>query len=252
MRVPVVFQLSETANGGEGPAETVVKGDVSKLPVEFRYDTPPRLTSTTLPVYPYALLYNQQDGRAVVRYIIGKKGDVISTSITEASAPEFGWAVQAAVDCFTYEPAVRGGKPTETLLGFEQEFAITKDWLMSSREDAGVLALEKKNSPRIVKMRELDEPLKPTYQQPGSFPTCLDPAIRTGSAVVEFLVDEEGTVRLPRIVKATHLAFGYAAVQSVAAWQFEPPKRGGRAVIVRVRAPFEFSRPPAGAGKSSP
>jgi hypothetical protein len=31
----------------------------------------------------------------------------------------------------------------------------------------------------------------------------------------------------------------------VSQWLFEPPKSGGKAVVVRVRTPFEFaSRPP--------
>ena len=56
------------------------------------------------------------------------------------------------------------------------------------------------------------------------------------------LVDEEGCVRLPRIVEATDDAFGYAAIQSVASWRFESPKRGGRDVVVRVRIPFAFTK----------
>jgi TonB family protein len=66
--------------------------------------------------------------------------------------------------------------------------------------------------------------------------------MNSGEALIEFLVDEEGRARLPRMVEATHEAFAYAAMQSIASWRFEPPQRGGRDVIVRVRVPLKFTR----------
>jgi TonB family protein len=60
---------------------------------------------------------------------------------------------------------------------------------------------------------------------------------------VEFLIDRDGRVRLPRIVSATKSAFGYAAVQAVSAWQFDKPVVGGKSVILRVRMPMEFAPP---------
>jgi TonB family protein len=58
--------------------------------------------------------------------------------------------------------------------------------------------------------------------------------------MIEFLVDEEGRARLPRSVTATDEAFAYAAMQAIAGWRFEPPTRGGRAVVVRVQIPMVF------------
>ncbi|MDB6094045.1 MAG: TonB family protein [Verrucomicrobia bacterium] len=241
--VPIVFILN--GESSDGPMETVKKGDSSKLPPEFRYDTPPRMTVSALPVYPYAALWDQRDGKAVVQYVVSQEGNVVSSSLREATTPEFGAAVLAAVDAFKYEPAVRAGKPTATLLAYEQEFSITKDWSLSSRQDAELLALERKKSPRIVKLSDLDEPLAPTYQQPGIFPTSVANSISSGKAVVEFLVDDEGNVCLPRVISASAPEFGFAAVHSVAGWYFEVPKHGGKPVVVRVRVPFEFSRAPA-------
>ena len=65
-----------------------------------------------------------------------------------------------------------------------------------------------------------------------------------GEAQVEFLVDEQGHAHLPRIAGASDPAFGYAAVQAVSQWLFEPPKAGGKAAVVRVVEPFEFDATP--------
>lgn len=47
-------------------------------------------------------------------------------------------------------------------------------------------------------------------------------------------------VVLPRMVSASAPAFGYAAVQTVATWRFEPPTSGGKPVMARARVPFTF------------
>jgi len=68
---------------------------------------------------------------------------------------------------------------------------------------------------------------------------------------VEFLIDTQGKVRLPRIVSSTDPAFGYIAVQTVANWRYEPPKAQGKAVVTRARIPFVFSaKDAARAGKT--
>ena len=59
--------------------------------------------------------------------------------------------------------------------------------------------------------------------------------------MVDFIVDEEGYVRLPRIVSASAPDFGYSAVQAASQWRFEEPKVNGKGAAVSVRAPFSFS-----------
>jgi TonB family protein len=40
-----------------------------------------------------------------------------------------------------------------------------------------------------------------------------------------------------------HEAFGWAAATAVERWVFDPPKRGGQPVDVRVTIPFQFDLP---------
>jgi TonB family protein len=61
-----------------------------------------------------------------------------------------------------------------------------------------------------------------------------------GKVVVEFVVDKTGRVMLPRIVSASGLGFGYAAVQAIATWRFEPPTSGGNPTMARAQVPFAF------------
>jgi TonB family protein len=243
MQVPVVFVLDAERGGGDDGIEITKKGDLSKLPEQFRYDTPPKLRSMVRPVFPYALLAAGKTGRAAVTFIVGPTGRVLQATVQTASAPEFGQALLAAVEQFTYEPALKGGRPGLALLSFAQEFSRDEGWQLVGDGDLDALRREQKKPQTIVTTRELDAKLTPVSQRPLHYPLAqTNAASDQGEAVVEFLVDEEGRVRLPRIVSATDDAFGYAAVQGVSAWRFEEPKRGGRSVVVRVQAPIVFKR----------
>jgi TonB family protein len=243
MQVPVIFELEGGFNKGSGPMENVgKKADLSKLPEAFRYDTPPQPIGTVRAVYPYELLRAGKTGRADVGYVIGSDGRVIQIIPSAASDPAFGRALTAAIEQFTYQPAVKNGRPSPSVQRFVQEFDRSPDWSLVNDGDTDLLRTEQKRPDRIFNLRDLDAPLKPLSRRPPVFPVSAPAEMNSGEALIEFLVDEEGRARLPRMVEATHEAFAYAAMQSIASWRFEPPQRGGRDVIVRVRVPLKFTR----------
>ena len=240
MQVPVIFTLDGTGEGGEGPITQTKKPDLSKLPEQFRYDTPPRPTGTVRPVYPYALLRAKKEGKASVGYVVNDKGRVVQADIREATAPELGRALQAAIECFGFEPALKGGRPGPAVLAFSQQFNRDAGWLLVDDDDVALLRREEKKPETILALSELDAVPAPRSRGSPRFPLSVKPEVTTGEAVIEFLIDEDGRVRLPRVVSASEEAFGYAAVQGVAAWRFEPPKRGDRPVVTRVQIPISF------------
>ena len=92
----------------------------------------------------------------------------------------------------------------------------------------------------IVSAAELDAPLKPLSRRPPVYPTALREAGQPGQAMVEFFIDKNGDAQLPSIISSTAPEFGYAAVQAVATWRFEVPKKDKKAVVVRVKIPINF------------
>lgn len=246
MQVPIIFTLDDTYDGGQGPLTQLKKPDMSKVPEAFRFDTAPKPTGTVRPVFPYALLKARKTGKAAVAYIVDERGRVVRTEVREATAPEFGRALQAAIECFTFQPALRGGKPTAAFQGFSQEFGEDPGLALVSDDDRSLLRREEKRPESIFMGQDLDAPPVARSRRPPRFPLSVPDSVTKGSAIIEFIIDEEGRARLPRVISSTDEAFGYAAVQAVAAWRYEPPTRGGRVVAVRVRMPFEFSGAPDG------
>jgi TonB family protein len=245
MQVPIIFNLQDTYRSGRGPIqEPSSKPDLSKLPEEFRYETAPRPIGTARPVYPYALLRDKKKGKATVRFVVGQKGRVEQVLIDQASSPEFGRALAAAIEQFVYEPALKGGRPCLALQGFLQEFDTYAPEQLVSPEDLELLRRELKKPESIVTLAELDAKPVPRSRRPPVFPVTAPKGTTQGEAFIEFIIDEEGWARLPRIVSASDESFGYAAVQSIATWRFEPPKRGGKSVAVRVHLPVKFGEQP--------
>jgi TonB family protein len=105
----------------------------------------------------------------------------------------------------------------------------------------------KRNPGRIVPAGELDELPEPLSRRPPDFPISLLNDGEGGRAVIEFFLDEAGYVELPHVVESSKPEFGYAAVQAVAAWRFQPPRRQGKGVITRLQVPFNFAAPPPSA-----
>ena len=225
------------SRGGSDPF-TINAGRQAKIPEEWRFDTPPEVRSVRLPIYPYKLRADGVRGTARAHMVIDERGRVVAVTAITADQPEFGQALVAALECFQFDPAVRDGKPVKSLLGFEQKFNSRDlgdepgDWLLSD---------EKKHPEKIVSAGGLDRPLKPVSRRSPVYPVAAPEGVTTGSAHVECLIDKKGRVRLPRVVDATDPSFGYAAAQALAEWWFEPPTVGGKAVVVRVRVPFDFN-----------
>jgi len=212
--------------------------DQSKLPDNFRYDVPPRAAGKVVPVYPYSLLRKGKTGSAVVVCAIDQNGVVGETRVTDATFPEMGDALAAALEAQTFTPAKRGGQVTTSLIAVEYKYSADD---AAVRDDRALIERETKQPDSIAKANKLDAQPKPTATRTPAFPAALRGKADSGEAVVEFLIDEQGHVRLPRIVSASDPAFGDAAAQALVAWQFVAPKAGGQPTVVKVKIPLKFT-----------
>ena len=76
----------------------------------------------------------------------------------------------------------------------------------------------------------------------------------TGSAVIGFVVDQNGNVREPYVIRATNDDFAAAALAAVSRWKFQPGRKAGRPVNVRMAVPLTFDftdRPPPAAARAT-
>lgn len=208
------------------------------LPEQYRYDRPPSILTVVPVVYPYELLVAGVAGNATVAFGVGPDGRVLTSMVRSASHPDFGYALAAAMEAWTFEPAQKNGAPSAALLQRAQEFLIDGKDLLVGDSARRLLRELARPQPDIAEPEDLDA--IPAIRSGAPPPYPANRAGQAGRAEIEFIVDRTGRVQLPRIVSASQPEFGWAAITAAARWLFEVPMRGGRPADVRVRVPVEF------------
>jgi TonB family protein len=224
------------------------------FPENFRYTEPPRPLVTAFPVYPFAQLSAGTKGTVTVGVVVNPAGRVSEVNVLgERPAREFEMAVRAAMNQWVFQPARREGQPCFAALSFTIQFSPEGTATVPlAKEAKDVLAEVKKNSEKIVPLEELDRLPMAHSRRPALYPVFPGGSRPSGSAVVEFLIDEKGDVRLPRVVSATNDIFAAAAVHAVSTWRFGPPIKNRRSVIARAQSTLEFASPPETAPRPQP
>lgn len=73
------------------------------------------------------------------------------------------------------------------------------------------------------------------------YPYSLQQSKTRGSVVVEFVLDANGKVHRPQIVRSTHREFETPAKDAVMRSTWQPAAKDGKPVASRVRAPVNFT-----------
>lgn len=194
------------------------------------------------PVWPIDALLAGESGSATVEFTIGESGFVSGVKVREATQPAFGAALAAAIRTWVFERPLEKGRGTTVAMIQHYDFkAAGAD---AAESDPGVRVLNALRRGEIHPAKGLDGKLTPLYRVRPEYPDALrDQGSPAGQAEIEFVIDREGRVRLPRIVSASNEEFGWAAATAVAQWVFSAPLRGGEPVDVKVHIPFNFAAP---------
>jgi TonB family protein len=192
----------------------------------------------TDPVWPLDCLLKGESGSATVEFSVTRTGAVTDVRVREATQPEFGQALAAAMEQWGFErPTNRTGSTA---------FARHVEFKAPASEDGDPVArlVRALGGGEIGGAKGLDEKITPIYRVAPAYPQGLKAGEKpAGRAEIEFIIDREGRARLPRIVSATQEEFGWAAATAVAQWVFAAPRRAGEPVDVKVRIPITFAPP---------
>ena len=224
---------------------------VKDLPESLRYDRPPSIRTLVPVVYPYEQLLANKPGAAQVALIIAPDGLTRELRVRAASEPAFGLALAAAMEAWEFEPAVKNGAPSGAILTRGQEFKVDGEDRLVSDGTRRLLRILSSENPAIVDISALDASPEPLERVPPVFPQKH--AGKDGTTEVEFIIDREGVVHLPRIVSASEPEFGWSAATAVVRWRFAPPIKAGEPVDARVRVQLDFrAAEPAPAAETPP
>ncbi len=203
-----------------------------------KFGQPPRPVVLPEPVYSRERLLAVEAGSASVEFTVTDRGATTEVLLQEASQPEFGAALVAAVEAWGFDAALIENQPVQAKLVVTQEFSP----LTSGAVKRLVQALQP-GGPGVKGAGGLDQRLRPIWRAKPAYPQSLLTEKPAGQAVIEFIIDREGRARLPRVVSASRSEFGWAAATAISQWVFDRPLRGGQPTDVKVSIPFEFTPP---------
>lgn len=81
----------------------------------------------------------------------------------------------------------------------------------------------------------IGKPVRPSYP-----PKAREAGIQ-GIVIVDIIIDQEGCVRHPRILKGLPMGFDYVALTAVQSWTFQPAMLEGRPVATHYVVTVPFS-----------
>lgn len=196
----------------------------------------PALARYEGPVFPAELAARSiLEGHALVAFTVRPDGSIDDAFALDASHPAFGDSAMTAVAQWWLKPALSATTPRrETIrFAFRREDAIsTHSHLDASRN----LFPEQADVRSTVSWQDLP---RPPERIAGDRP-AVPGAGPGGRAVVSFIIDPQGAVRVPVVTSATDAEFGAAALAAVKQWRYAPPRRDGSPVAVSLAQSFSY------------
>ncbi len=241
-RQDISFHMDRAGSKSTGLWNVPKRKKDDGLPPELQWDVAPVPVNTAFPVYPLAALQAEKSGKTKLKFLVGPDGRVASAQLVEATTPEMGQAVLAMIDTWVFTPPTKkDGTPCFAALAMEHDFKPRSiSDVPVATEALTILRLQEKHPEKIAALTELDVMPKPLSRRPPVYPSALRQAGQAGRAEIEFFIDENGDAQLPYVLSSSAPEFGYAAVQAVATWRFEPARKGGKKVVARATVPVEF------------
>lgn len=184
------------------------------------------------------------DGYATAILTVNAEGHVDDALVVEASHPAFGDTVLKAVSAWQLAPATSATVPRREVIrfAFRREGTVLS---MSHAQAAEYQFPAGTDSLRSVSWEELSSPPARLASAKPAYPRQGQTAAAGANAVVNFVIDPQGQVRVPVIVSTTDAAFGDAALAAVKQWRYAPPLHDGDPVSVVVAQSFTYG-PAAG------
>jgi len=210
-------------------------------------------TKRVAPAHPPELVKNMVSGRAVVECLVTDTGAVRDVKVLTASRPEFGQAAEEAVRQWEFQPGEKGGHPVAVRLQIPIEFTLTAEQIIEAAMGRPVF---REINELIVPAKEMPSWPRPLEFLLPRYPESLKGSGKYGKAVVSIVINKEGKVMNPKIVKATYPEFMLPALAAAARLEFPPQvMANNERVNVSMDIQFDYkaeSDKPKGKEKEKP
>jgi TonB family protein len=205
-----------------------------------------RIQQTTEARFPSGLLLVPiTKGEAWVMITVDADGTLTDALATRYTHEAFAREAVRVLHAWKYEPARMDGNPIAVLVElhftFESSGAIVSMDATSTLQSLTAFAQKPDYVNVICAPTELDRPPTAIKTVSPVLPErSLASRSKNDTTVLDFIIDEKGTPRMPVLVSTPDQEYANRAADALGQWQFTPPTRRGRPVAVRVQQAFIF------------
>jgi TonB family protein len=200
-----------------------------------RPDQKIKLIKGVIPTYPYNMRNAGVIGQVVIEFVVDPEGRVINPIVIRSNNPWFERPAIEAILQWKYQPARKNGRTVKTLaqqrIDFTPPFKAGELWQATKAKDH-------EKFPEVFRWDVAPVPVMTTFPV---YPGEALLAGRKGRAVVRFVVNQKGQVRVATVVEASAPEFAGAALAAVDAWRFKPATRAGQICAAMVEMTYEFN-----------
>ena len=208
-------------------------------------DADAKIIQTVKPQFPLKL--QQQGivtGEAQLLIEVDANGRLADCLVTAFTQKEFAYESVRAVRAWRFVPARIGGRPASAVAPLTVLFQFNGVVARVVHDLDRAPRRETRFEYQPCAARELDAEPKLVLSVAPKFPAQLSEASVTGKVTVDFFIDETGKVRFPIAREPAEPRLAGLAIAALKLWEFEPPKRGGLAVLARASTSFAFDPQP--------
>lgn len=199
---------------------------------------PPVPTKRVMPVHPAELQKKFTNGQALVECVVTETGAVEQVKTLSASLPEFGKAAEEALRQWEFRPGELAGKPVSVRLQVPFDFKLTVEQMLEAALGRTIFV---EIHDVIIAARELPAWPRPLQFLLPRYPDSLKGSGKYGKAVVSIIINKEGKVMNPAIVKATYPEFMLPALVTAARLEFPPQvMANGVHIFVSMEIQFDY------------
>lgn len=239
IEIPYDFMIQELKeNNGDAPFKT--SSASIHLQEKFQFDVAPQIKIVVPVVYPLDLLEKNQTGKANIMIIIDPNGHIVESKILSSTQLEFGLSAQASFSSWVFEPAIKNGQPSWAALSKEYNFKPTNRDTGVNPSAKRILKYIENNDGRLVNANQLDSIPVALYSPYPNIPSELINSKKYKEVLIEFYLDEEGVVQLPKVISAENDDLTWLLLTQVQRWQFQKPLKNGKPVITKLQLPISI------------
>ena len=196
----------------------------------------PIIVEWVQPEYPKEAVAAKLEGQVKVEFVVEADGTVGRERVEQSSDEIFNASALAAVRRWKFKPALLDNVPTACGMGATLSFQpdatrkrTAADWAPPPGQAPYSLPVTPARVPA-----GMPDGLHPDY------PAELEETRLPGRVQIEFTVDEEGRVRQPKVLWASHPAFVERALHTLLGTTFTPAHQGPLPKTARMSYPVAF------------